>query len=166
MKEHIWSRVGMTRTTFQPGSRTDYPLLELGTRVHGPYEPLTPIELSWPRAPKDNLGGGGAFSCAADYAKLLASLVSNDGMLLKSESIDELVRPQLSDESREGLLRARDLGLVQTDIPAGHAVDHGLGGLLVLEDIPGRRKAMAINWDGMTNPQWVSRMVLLSRKAV
>lgn len=156
MQEHIWSRVGMSSTTFHPESQTSFPLLDLGMRLNGPKEPLTPGQSPFPKPAGCEMGGAGIYSNAWDYAQMLAALLSDECPLLKPESIVEFSKPQLSEGSRVGLDQMRALDLVQTDIPRHVRVDHSLGGLVVLDDIPGRRNRESLCWDGMTNSNWVS----------
>lgn len=36
----------------------------------------------------------------------------------------------------------------------GTPLSHGIGGLVVLEDLPGKRRAGSMDWSGVTNPRW------------
>ncbi|KIW10470.1 hypothetical protein PV08_11434 [Exophiala spinifera] len=155
MQEHIWSRVGMSNTTFHPEHRPSFPMLDLGMRLSGPNEPLTPGQSPFPVPALCEMGGAGIYSNAWDYAQMLAALLADESPLLKPESVEEFLKPQLSDSSRAELGQMRALDLVQVDIPRDVRVDHSLGGLLVLDDIPGRRNKGSVCWDGMTNSNWV-----------
>jgi CubicO group peptidase (beta-lactamase class C family) len=157
MEENIWSKIGMVNTTFHPEKRKAFKMLSMGTRLSGGAEnPLIPRESPWPVPAPNDMGGCGLYSTAEDYAKFLAALLSDDSPLLSQETLAELVKPQLSKSSIESLLNARELGLVQCDIPKSIRVDHALAGLIVKDDIPGRRRRGSVCWDGMTNPNWVS----------
>jgi len=48
-------------------------------------------------APIDDLGGPGSIACASDYIKQLGSLLRNNTIVLKPESVKELFRLQLPD---------------------------------------------------------------------
>lgn len=156
MQENIWSVVGMPNTTFHPEHRQNFPLLEMGFRLNNADKSLTYGQNPWPIPAKCDMGGAGIYSTAEDYAKMLATLLSNDGRLLKRETLEAFVRPQLSGDSLDSLNEMRRRGAIQIDIPQGIKVNHALGGLLVSEDIPGRRKSGSMCWDGMTNSNWVS----------
>lgn len=153
MQENIWSRVGMSNTTFRPECRDTYPMLEVGFRINGA---LVPGQSPFPRPARHDMGGGGIHSNAHDYALFLAALLADDSPLLKCSSIEEFLRPQLGQSSRQELAEKRELGLVQPDIPSSIRVDHCLGGLVNVDAIPGRRSAGSVCWDGMTNSHWVS----------
>lgn len=153
MQEHIWSRVGMSNTTFRPECRDTYPVLEVGFRINGA---LVPGQSPFPGSIRHDMGGGGVYSNAHDYALFLAALLADDSPLLKCSSIEEFLRPQLGQSSRQELSEKRELGIVQPDIPSSIRVDHCLGGLVNMDAIPGRRSAGSVCWDGMTNSHWVS----------
>ncbi|KAJ5737234.1 uncharacterized protein N7483_002359 [Penicillium malachiteum] len=154
MQQNIWSKVGMSRTTFHPENRTEYPILEMGIRLHGPESPLTPGLNPWGNPAHDDLGGAGLYTTTEDYAKMLAALLLDDGPLLKRESLEELIRPNLSPESRESL-RVHRSNRYYVEIPNNYEVDHALGGLLAVEDIPERRRKGSISWDGRSSPSWM-----------
>lgn len=156
MLENIWQPIGMKNTTFHPENRKSFPILELGLRANGEDEPLTATKSRYPMPAPHDMGGCGLYSTAEDYIKLLSALISDECLLLSKKSFQEFIKPQLSDSSFKALKSARDRGLVQPDIPQNISVDHALGGLITIEDVPGRRKKGSMCWDGMTNPNWVS----------
>lgn len=91
-----------------------------------------------------------------DYFKCPQSICVNDGQLLKSESIDEMFGPQLSEASRKGFMKKLSIPEVNACLGAfskGLEADWGLGGIMNLEDIGGRSKG-SITWGGYPNLQW------------
>jgi CubicO group peptidase (beta-lactamase class C family) len=161
MQANIWSKAGMPNSTFRPELRASYPvLLEMGTRANGAYDPLSPSKNPFPFPTIDELGGAGMYSTGEDYGKFLMALLS-DGVLLKRESMEEFIKPHLTEASKEALRLQRMGQRVQVDVSSQIKVDHALGGIVLLEDLPGRRKAGSLHWDGMTNPCWVSRSLPL-----
>ena len=161
MQDNIWSRLGMLNTTFHPEHRQSFPTLDLGMRLNGPSEALTLGQNPWPIPARDEMGGAGVYSSVQDYAFMLSALLSDDSPLLKLESIEELLRPQLSESSKSGLADMRRLNLVQIDIPQDIRVDHSLSGLVVMDEIPDRRKKGTVCWDGATNSHWVTSTVVV-----
>jgi CubicO group peptidase (beta-lactamase class C family) len=153
MQENIWSRVGMSNTTFRPERRDTYPMLEVGFRIG---DALVPGQSPFPRPARHDMGGGGIHSNAHDYVLFLAALMADDSPLLTRLSVEEFLRPQLGRSSRQELAEKRRLGLVQPDVPTSVRVDHCLGGLVNVDAISGRRSAGSVCWDGMTNSHWVS----------
>lgn len=106
-------------------------------------------------------GGGGLYTTAADYAKLLQALLKSsfggEGALLRQETVDEMFRPQLTDVQRSWLKFLTDLfhdGLLP-DFEPGMPLDHGLSGVINMEDSAGKRKKGSMMWAGMCNGHWV-----------
>lgn len=97
-------------------------------------------------------GGSGLYSTAADYAKFLSGLLS--GQIVSEPTLDEMFRPQL-DETVAGALEslAHSAGYVP-EIPVGTPLNHGLGGVINMADIPGRRSAGSMMWTGAVNSRW------------
>jgi CubicO group peptidase (beta-lactamase class C family) len=120
----------------------------------------------------DDFGGGGAYCSAPDFAKILSSLCSNDGKLLRPYIVNEMFRPQLGPEARArvqnffAIKQINDIfagGLPQTNPPL--PLDWGLGGMLVMEDVPSglghagnrrgvRRSKGSMFWAGLPNLYW------------
>lgn len=105
----------------------------------------------------DCFGGHGAYAKMGEYIKVLHSLLANDGVLLKPESVDEMFKPQLGEGSQVALTQfVRNyngmlIGEFNNDIP----VQHGLGGLIFQADDEGRRKKGTMSWGGLVNPFWL-----------
>lgn len=118
----------------------------------------TPVAMD----PPLDSAGAGLHSTAADHARvlrsLLASLLGGEGpCVLKKETVEEMFRPQLSDTQKAILMGITGMfpdamipefkGL---DVP----LDHGIGGIINLEDVPGKRKKGSMMWQGMCNSHW------------
>jgi CubicO group peptidase (beta-lactamase class C family) len=163
MGKHIWGSLGMTSTTFDMESRPDLKAhkvdmtlrLPTGQLIHLP----TPV---YPSPAQDDCGGVGGYSTAPDYMKLLTSLLRDDGKLLTNSSIEEMFRPQLPDPKYlEQVLQIPELhSVLAGNFPKGLKVNHGLGGMLNMEPLPTGRCAGAMQWGGMPNLSWVSKMML------
>jgi CubicO group peptidase (beta-lactamase class C family) len=102
MQEHIWGPLGMKSTTFRIDTREDIRSRRLDMSMRNPKtgELMQSPSRFWSEKYKDDHGGGGVFSCAADYIKVLHALLRNDGTLLKPSSIDTLFTPYLSAASK------------------------------------------------------------------
>lgn len=123
-----------------------------GKAMHEKYK-------TWDDPIESDFGGAGAYSSAPEYLKILHSLLAEDGKLLLPASIQELFRPQLTTESRkafEKLLRDPELNAKLGALPMGVQKDHALGGLVLLEDLPGLPKDGTLLWGGIPNLFWVS----------
>jgi CubicO group peptidase (beta-lactamase class C family) len=109
------------------------------------------------KEPKDDEGGGGAYTTAPDYVKLLTSLLKKDGKILKPETVDEMFKPQLQNPSYlASVLAVPEAAKFMTPgLPSGLKWDFGLGGIITLQDIPGRASKGTMFWGGLPNLQWV-----------
>lgn len=157
MAEHVFAPLGMADTGFWPktimargggGSLAAIPYRVPGGGLAGAPSPVPeehPIES----------GGAGLFSTAEDYGKLLCGVLQKK--LLKDESSwDLLFTPQLSAELQERL--QTKVGLAQTvyaaEFEVGTPVSWAFGGMVNLENVPGKRSKGSIQWSGYTNPHW------------
>ncbi|KAK7959634.1 beta-lactamase [Apiospora aurea] len=119
-------------------------------------------------------GGAGLFSTPHDYGLFLSGLLRSSSSsssssshhqeqeqetLLKPQTLTQLLTPQLTPPQRAQLTST------VSAFPAGFApempldgsvrLDHGLGGLINLDDLPGkRRRAGSMTWSGMSNGRW------------
>ena len=116
LKKNLWLPLGMEDTGFTPTAEQKARLADMYSFDHSKGE-AHPVPL--PERPYDNVnyesGGGGVFSCAGDYAKLMTALslggVSPDGVrVLKPETVRMLEVNRLSDECRRDLWRERLYG--------------------------------------------------------
>ncbi|KAK7470284.1 hypothetical protein VKT23_001715 [Stygiomarasmius scandens] len=176
MSENIFKPLGMNSTTFRINDRVDVKekLIDPVTReysdptVPGKLKPFT--EYSLTGSYSYDAGGSGLYLPPSDYAKVLQALLRNDGTLLKPETVEILLKPQLSpelvksfvDNARSkptaGLRAAISMNILEveeTGMNFDSGVNWAFGGLLTLEDVPGRRKKRSLAWGGMANLQWV-----------
>jgi CubicO group peptidase (beta-lactamase class C family) len=164
MKKHIWEPLGMDSTTFSVTATRPDLLSRLANLTE--RDPKTG-KLIWEKKegeystglrPVKESGGGGAFSTANDYIKLLISLLKNDEKLLRSETVDQMFTPQLSDSTHLMNIHADANPLspgIAVHIPKETKVDFGLGGLLNLEDLSNTgRSAGGMQWGGIPNLFW------------
>jgi CubicO group peptidase (beta-lactamase class C family) len=107
--------------------------------------------------PKDHpleTGGAGLYSTAADYAKAIQAVLSPK--VVKSETLDLLLTPQLNDAQKAALMAIAHMYRVAfcPEIPKGTELDWNLVGLVAMEDIPGKRRKGTVAWSGMANARW------------
>jgi CubicO group peptidase (beta-lactamase class C family) len=104
----------------------------------------------------DEYGGEGAIGSATEYFKILQSILADDGALLRSETIDEMFTPQLSEGSVKALedFNAFYQSGAFASVQNGTKVSWGLGGMLFLEDYFTGRKKGTLTWSGLPNLQW------------
>jgi CubicO group peptidase (beta-lactamase class C family) len=110
-------------------------------------------------------GGQGIYTTPESYMKVLWSILSNDGKLLKPETRDLLFKRALSLEAEKGFdeycekFKAFVPGM---PVPIEIKHSHSLGGMLTLEDCDGKlwRREGNLSWSGIHNIIWVSTLCL------
>lgn len=163
MQKNIWSKLGVTSTTFHPELYPDTlpPKLEMANRISVGQGTKSikagPVILGQPL--KDDLGGIGLWSTPNDYIKLLTALLRGGEPLLTKDGLDILFRPQLSDASRAAMplplgSRMRSILAIKSVDEIDQA-DHCLAGTVTLKDIPRRRPRGTVSWSGLPNLHWV-----------
>jgi CubicO group peptidase (beta-lactamase class C family) len=157
MKGHIFEPLGLADTTFRLDEvlKTGKPFADLAVKVDGKlvYKDGT-VQV---RNPNVDHGGGGLFSSASDYLKILVSILKDDGKLLKPETAALLFEPQVKNTAKlQAMMKAPAPGVTTDRYPNGMGYNYGLGGMLNLIDLPRRRAKNSIKWSGMANLNWVS----------
>ncbi|KAF2673801.1 beta-lactamase/transpeptidase-like protein [Microthyrium microscopicum] len=167
--ENIWKPLGMTSTTFSvKDHRPD--LLDRLTAMNirngeGGLDNADndPVSRSIERVKYG--GGGGCYSTANDYIKLVVSLLntatghsSDVPQLLKTATVNEMLTGQLSEKGLVNIHRitANPIAYgLAGNLPPSVKKDYGLGGILNLTEVPATgRKAGAIQWSGLPNLFW------------
>ncbi|KAI1851482.1 hypothetical protein JX265_013229 [Neoarthrinium moseri] len=162
MREHIFGPCGMESTTFWPrevdaeGKRTLATAVsdaepgsgDAGSGLLKPGDRLVPDEHEM------ESGGAGLYTSPEDYGRFLSALLGH--RLLSPQTTELLFRPQL-DAAQRAMLRdavsaAHDS--YAPEFPRGTELDHGLGGLINVGDIPGKRRRGSMMWSGLTNGRW------------
>ena len=112
--------------------------------------------------PKFDSGGAGMYTTAADHAKLLQallrSLAGSEGALLAKETVEEMFRPQLTAIQKQWLKFMTGLfsDILAPEFEKGTPLDHGISGVINMEDEPGKRRKGSMMWSGICNGHWVS----------
>jgi CubicO group peptidase (beta-lactamase class C family) len=157
MQHNIFQPLEMTSSTFEIVRHPEFASRRAAVGVR-PSPDVPPIASSdnGPESPEQLGGGGGLFTTANDYAKLLGALISGDDRILNAKSREELFRPQLRNpmhlqEWCDGPLH----DWLFPQFPRGLLVNYGLGGLVNLQDVPKMRRKGSMMWSGATSPHWV-----------
>lgn len=165
MTENIWKPLDMDSTTFHLGERPDLKSRRADMSMRSASGSVSPSPTRYfSDSATDAYGGGGVYSCAADYIKILISLLKDDGTLLKQSSIDQLFSPCLPPgptkafrENRTAAYqgyRASKIGPEKEMVVQPEEMNHALGGQVVEKDSPGGRKAGSMSWGGLPNLMW------------
>ncbi|KAK6612016.1 transesterase [Botrytis cinerea] len=115
-------------------------------------------EKVWSHEQIDDAGGAGAFVSMSSYQKVLHSITISDEKLLSKAMNDKMFEGQLTEQQMATLNYIRQMQdvryLMSPTISANTKIDHGLGGLIVLEDLEGRRRKGSMCWTGLPNLIW------------
>lgn len=182
MRQSIWEPLGIVDATFSLPTRPDMKerLTPMALRS-GPIDKRTGATLApdaevvpsvkgaWPEDMAGEHGGAGMYCTAGEYHKLLRSLLLNDGKVLRPETVDAMFEPQFAkilrhtDRKPGGGGPRRDL-MAKLAIPElnnayggvepGTAMDWCLGGMIVRQDVPDRRRQGSVFWGGLPNLFW------------
>jgi CubicO group peptidase (beta-lactamase class C family) len=158
MQRHIFDPLGMDSTTFWPERIPGAAERAVAYTYRKDGHALEPGPVPVPEKHEIESGGAGLFTTPRDYATFLQALLR--GSLLKDDTLTEMLRPQLTD-AQAAMLRAitYDMGIQQAfapEFPKGLPLSHGIGGVVNLEDVPGKRRRGSMMWSGMCNGRWVS----------
>lgn len=161
MQSNIWTPLGIKTMTFFPSRNPDLsariPVLSLrGTDggLHPFKEPFITTGVT------GCFGGQGIYSSMGDYLKFLRSLLTSDSKILRSDSVNELFRPQLtpSQAQTQRAIFLSPVGALFIGEFEMQKYQHGwsFGGIVFTESYQdGRRKAGAVSWGGAANCFWL-----------
>lgn len=159
MTANIFNVLGMNDTTFRPKLLAGQAERQTRSANFAFRSPDGTLEAGPSPLPEDHpleSGGAGLFTTARDYAKLLQGVMQ--GKLLSKEGMEMLFRPQLDSKLQKDLMEqvASMPAGYAPEYPVGMPANFAFGGMLNLEDIPGKRKAGSMMWSGQANSHWVS----------
>jgi CubicO group peptidase (beta-lactamase class C family) len=170
MQKHIWDPLGIQNITFHPDKKPDVlnNLVKMTVRG-GIKNPMISIpidngeKVEWTDTllydipTVDECGGQGSYGSPVSYMKILQSILSDDGKLLKSKTIDEMFTPQLGAGARKGFENFLELPYYKDAFAShkvGTKVNWGLGGMMVMQDEHTGRKRGTMSWSGLPNLLW------------
>lgn len=163
MRENIFEVLGMDSTSFHPWDRPEI-VARIGGRTWRDHATgkVTVDRSGWfpeSERPSEDYGGGGVFSCATDYVKVLMSLLMDDGKLLKSETAEVFFKPQVEDPTslqKEFTTGTISIGATNGLPKEDCKFNYGLGGALCTNSIAGHCGRGMMFWSGLPNSFWVS----------
>jgi CubicO group peptidase (beta-lactamase class C family) len=154
-EEHIFGPLGIKDTVFHLDKRPDLKERLVGAGQRTPEGGLKPYPgLVFSEKVQDHSGGGGLWSCAPDYIKVLADLIKDEPTLLKRETVVEfLSKPQIEAESALGGLVAGRSATAANASPAAAGLNYGLGGMVLTKGSPFLPEG-TLSWGGLPNLKW------------
>ena len=162
MSLHIFARLGMKETTFRPLQRAELlqRLCPLVVRLTDGTVEADTVGLTPLIDPYDDSGGGGIYTTAGDYVRVLESLLRDDGRILGEEMVREMFRPQFG-ESEELQVALEETGIAGAmgrlegkEILKGVRWNHGLAGVVAVDGVPGVAEKGTMWWWGLPSCFW------------
>jgi len=161
LAEHVLGPLGMEDVTFAPTEEQRARTMPVHARTPDGGLVETPLDLA--RDPEWWAGGHGLVGSAGAYARLIRALLRGgelDGeRILQEETVEAMLRDQLAGVPMpEDGIRSAAPDLCN-DVPRLPLRESwGLGFHLVLEDVPGARRAGTGDWAGLFNLYyWIDR---------
>ncbi|KAI0205348.1 beta-lactamase/transpeptidase-like protein [Astrocystis sublimbata] len=178
MNRNIWEPLGITSMTYFLSTRPDMQSRaahmcwrkpkDISSEspspvVHAEMQPILKPDMD------ECFGGSGIFTYPSEYLKLLRGfLLASDAttsddapvppaQLLRRSTIDAMFSPQLNKAGREALQACSEIpafNLAMGGMPVAAQKDYGLGGLLVMDDLPSWRRKGTMTWGGAPNLNW------------
>jgi CubicO group peptidase (beta-lactamase class C family) len=158
--ERILKPLGMTDTTFAPTDAQRARLMPIHART--PDGGLLATDLGWPPAPEFWAGGHGLYATAGDYLRFLRALLGGgelDGArILAPDTVELMFTPQIGELVVPEVIRTADPTVTNDIVALPVRQTWGLGLHLVLDDLPGMRRAGTGDWAGICNSYyWIDR---------
>jgi CubicO group peptidase (beta-lactamase class C family) len=158
--EEIFAPLRMVDATFRPTDEQRARTMALHARTPDGGLDLAPIEP--PDEPEFDAGGGGALATAPDYLRFMRALLRGgelDGeRILRPETVELAFSNHLDGLPLPEVMRST-VPEISNDVPSlPVSQGFGLGFHLVLEDLPGMRRAGSGDWAGLFNCYyWIDR---------
>ena len=146
-QRRIFDRLGMTDTTFVPDAAQKARSAAMHARL--PDGDAAPIDFALAPPPNPNLGGGGLYSTASDFMRLLRALL--DGKILGDASRAALFENQVGDLEAGVLASSMPSFTNPYDAMPGRPKRWSLGMLINPEPGPDGRAAGSAAWAGLAN---------------
>jgi CubicO group peptidase (beta-lactamase class C family) len=160
LAEHVLGPLGMRDTTFVPTEAQRARMMAVHRRT--PDGGLAALDFDLPRDPEFAPGGHGAYGTAVDYARFLAALLGRGALggarILAPDTVDLALRNHLGNLSLPKVMESTMPELSHEVVSMPFEQGWGLGFHLVLEDVPGMRRAGTGDWSGLMNCfYWLDR---------
>ncbi len=152
--ENVFAPLGMGDTTFRLRDDQRERLMPIHHRTaDGGLEVDDELEL--PHEPPMSCGGHGSYGTVGDYSRFLRMLLRGgelDGeRILRAETVELAASPQLGAIEMPKEMPSADPELSNDVVALPFEQSFGFGFNLMLEDIPGMRRAGTFSWSGLAN---------------
>ena len=160
VKQNIFDPLGMDNTAFKITPDMRRRLAKI--HQHGADGSYAPIEFELPQEPEFEMGGGGLYSTAGDYAKFVRMILNrgagNGNRIFKSPTVDLMSRNAMGDLK---------VTMLKTEMPAltndaeffpGMPKNWGLSFMINEETAPTGRMPGSLAWAGLANTYfWIDQ---------
>ena len=162
MHERIFGPLSITDAQFNPVTREDLRARLVDLNPSDPDATGRAVlggngKVNMNNITKGDFGGNGLFMTALDYAKVLRSLLANDGKILKPATVDDMFEDHLGPEATAAYQAVLDgpMGVFFRNGTAPNSkAGHGLSGLLTLQDVAGWYGERTLTWGGGLTFTW------------
>lgn len=162
MQENIFQKLGITATTFHPENHPEFSARRVELCQRAPDGSLSPIPVPYTIPAKDDLGGIGLYSTPEEFTRFLQMMLRNGENVLRPESINTILSPQLECNKEVNAIRDRGPKIMSRLVNPGKVIDMGLSASINLDRVPGARYPGSISWAGAANAFWVCDFRFLS----
>jgi CubicO group peptidase (beta-lactamase class C family) len=160
MQENVLDPLGMSNTAFKitPDMRTRLAKIH----AHGADGSYTPIDFELPQEPEFEMGGGGLYSTAGDYARFIGVFLNRG-----SGNGNQLLKPQTVELMSHNAMGSLKVTMLKTAMPnltndaeffPGMPKNWGLTFMINEETAPTGRTPGSLAWAGLANTYfWVDQ---------
>jgi CubicO group peptidase (beta-lactamase class C family) len=160
LKDNVFDPLGMTSTAFKitPDMRTRLAKIH----AHAADGSYAPIDFELPQEPEFEMGGGGLYSTAGDYARFVRMFLNggrgNGSQVLKPQTVALMSRNAMGD-IRVTMLKTEMPGLTNdAEFFPGMPKSWGLSFMINEEPAPTGRPAGSLAWAGLANTYfWIDQ---------
>jgi methyl acetate hydrolase len=153
MQEHLLGPLGMNDTAFK--IRPDMRARLATIHARGEDGTLTPMEFELPQEPEFDLGGGGLYGTAGDYARFMRMVLNRgelDGVrVLNAETVDLMCQNAIGDLRVTVMKSVMPQFSNDAEFFPGLPKGWGLTWQINLEPAPTGRPAGSLQWAGLAN---------------
>jgi CubicO group peptidase (beta-lactamase class C family) len=160
LSEHLFEPLGMSDTTFRLNDDQRARLMPIHTRLADGGLEIS--DLALPAEPEMACAGHGCYSTAGDYGRFLRAMLRGgelDGArILREQTVGLALSPQIGAIALPDVIPTADPEVTNDVVALPVRRSWGLGFELVLEDLPGMRRAGTGAWAGLANCfYWLDR---------
>ena len=160
LKENIFDPLGMSSTAFKITPAMRARLAKIHQR--GEDGALQPLDLELPQEPEFEMGGGGLYSTAGDYAKFVRMILNRGtgerGRVLKPETVDLMSRNAMGDKRVVQLASVIPALSNDAEFFPGSSKSWGLSFMINDDTAPTGRSAGSLAWAGLANTfYWIDQ---------